>query len=105
MVNEFYKTWLPTLKLRLSLADNYRDTLLLEYLKIAHRNLWINYYEKELVNDEVPLSEKWATDEITKMATIHLAVTYFSNPDENLEATNVKDDRMVIRIIGHRMVY
>ena len=103
---DFYKKWLPTLKLRLSISDSLRDQILLEYLKIAHVNLWQNYYELPLdINNEVPTSHPWSDDSKTKLAVIHLAVTYYSNPDINLEATNVRDDRMVIRIIGGRMVY
>lgn len=103
---EVYKKWLPTLKLRLSISDPYRDQILTDYLKIAHTNLWQNYYELELdQNNQIPETHEWSSDTITKMAVIHLAVTYYSNPDINLEATNVKDDKMVIRIIGSRMVY
>ena len=101
-----YNLWLPTLKLRLSISDNLRDQILLDYLRIAHRNLFNNYYEIPFTVENALIEKHiWYDDEVTKMAVIHLAVTYFSNPDENMEATNVKDDRMVIRIIGNRMVY
>lgn len=105
-MTHIYNKWLPLLKMRLSIADNFRDTILIDYLEIAHKNLWKNYYELKLdLDGNVPESHIWSKDTITKMATLHLAVTYFSNPDINLEATNVKDDRMVIRLIGSRMVY
>jgi hypothetical protein len=42
---------------------------------------------------------------MTKMAVLHLAVTLFSNPDINLEAKDVKDDRMIQRIVGSRIGY
>lgn len=97
--------WLSDLKLRLSLSDSLRDNILLDYLKISHRNIWTNYYRLELINNEVPEDHPWAYDTITKYATLHLAITLFSNPDENLEAKDVKDDRMIMRILGNRMVY
>jgi len=101
-----YKNWLADLKLRLSIADTIRDNILLEYLQIAHINIWKDYYRLSLnPAEEIPMENPWAQDSKTKMATLHLAVTFFSNPDINLEARDVKDDRMIQRIIGSRMGY
>ena len=102
-MNFDYKNWLSILKLRLSLNDSLRDNILLDYLKISHENLWTNYYRLEW-NEDVE-SHPWFNDEKTKLAVIHLSVTLFSNPDENLEAKDVKDDRVIMRLLGNRMVY
>lgn len=94
--------WLNDLKLRLSISDNYRDKILLDYLKISHEAIWTQYYQLKLPFD---ITHPWYQDEKTKMATLHLAVTLFSNPDINLEAKDVKDDRMIMRILADRMSY
>ena len=101
-----YKEWLPTFKLLISIADVVRDAVLLDYLEIAHKNIWTNYYRLPLAEDgSIPLLHAWSKDTMTKMAVLHLAVTLFSNPDINLEAKDVKDDRMIQRIVGSRIGY
>lgn len=94
--------WLNDLKLRLSISDSFRDKILLDYLRISHEAIWTQYYQFQLPMD---ITHPWYNDSKTKMATLHLAVTLFSNPDINLEARDVKDDRMVMRILANRMVY
>ena len=94
--------WLNDLKLRLSISDTFRDQLLLDYLKISHEAVWTQYYQMPLPTNSY---HPWYRDAKTKMATLHLAVTLFSNPDINLEAKDVKDDRMMMRILADRMVY
>lgn len=94
--------WLNDLKLRLAISDNVRNSLLLEYLQVSHENIWTQYYGFQLPID---INHDWASDKTTKLATLHLAVTLFNNPDVNLEAQNVKDDRMLMRILGSRMRY
>lgn len=104
--NEVIYEWLEQLKLNLSIADNNRDDILLDYIEIAHENIWTQYYELELDNEnKVPENHKWAYDLKTKLATLHLAAIYFSNPDINMEATNVVDGRMIYRILGARISY
>lgn len=106
-----YNAWLRDLKihLALSLDDITRDDTLLILLEIAHKNIWECYYrfdQKDFAFASLKaLQHPWYSDKITKMAVNHLATTIFQNPDENLEATNVKDDRMIMRIIGSRMSY
>lgn len=96
------KEWLNDLKLRLAISDNVRNPLLLEYLQIALENIWTQYYGFQL---PVDFTHEWISDKATKLATLHLAVTLFNNPDINLEAQNVRDDRMLMRILGSRMRY
>ena len=101
-----YKDWIYDLKLMLSIADTIRDAFLTDYVEIAHKNIWTNYYRLELdEKGEIPTTHVWAFDKQTKMATLHLAVTLFSNPDINLEGKDVKDDRMIQRIVGSRIGY
>lgn len=105
-----YNKWLDPFKIHLSLSldDDSRDEALLFYLEIAHKNIWECYYR---LDNEFPfasfeaLNHPWYIDKITQMAVRHLATVLFQNPDENLEATNVKDDRMIMRILGSRMAY
>lgn len=94
--------WLNDLKLRLSISDTFRDQILLDYLRISHEAIWTQYYQLQL---PVDADHPWYNDFKTKMATLHLAVTLFSNPDINLEARDVKDDRMIMRILADRMKY
>lgn len=94
--------WLRDYKLALAISDTLRDSVLWTYLELAREAIWTQYYGFELPVDEF---HDWARDSKTKMATIHLAVTYFSNPDINLEARDVKDSRMIFRILGSRTNY
>lgn len=106
MNKELYLKWLPDFKQRLAISDNYRDNLLIDYLYEAHKMLWDVYYELNLNTFDVDgAMHPWYSDTTTKLAVFHLAVTLYENPDENIQAQNVKDDRVVIRIIRSRMKY
>lgn len=96
------KTWLKDLKIQLSIQDEYRDDILTEYLNISREAIWTQYYELNLPIDETHI---WASDSKTKMATLHLGITLFSNPDINLQAKDVRDDRMIYRILSNRVNY
>lgn len=103
---ELYLKWLPEFKQRLSISDNFRDPLLIDYLYISHKNLWSLYYELPFNQFEEPSeNHPWFSDPTTKLAVFHLAVGLYENPDETYQAQNVKDDRVIIRIIGERMKY
>ncbi|QJR43631.1 hypothetical protein HLA87_02430 [Mycoplasma miroungigenitalium] len=97
--------WLYSLKLNLAITDNERDAELIELIDIAHINIWTQFYELKLENDAIPSSHPWAFDNITKRATLHLAATYFMNPDINMQGSNVIDNRMIYRILGGRVKY
>lgn len=103
--NEEFYEWLESLKKNLAISDSYRDDILLEYIDVAHRNVWTQYYQLDLVNDLVPDDHDWAYDHVTKLATLHLAATYFSNPDEDKRGSNLIDNRMIYRILGSRVNY
>lgn len=105
MKHELYIKWLPEFKQRIAISDNLRDNLLTDYLYIAHKNLWTRYYELPLLNDEPNIYHNWYSDTITKIAVFHLATGLYENPDEVFQSQNVKDDRVIIRIIGERMKY
>lgn len=94
-----------SLKLNLAISDDLRDETLLEYIEVAHKNIWTQYYELKLENDEVPSKHKWAWDRTTKLATLHLATTYFENPDVILQSDKTLDTRMIYRILGNRVNY
>lgn len=100
---EIYE-WLYALKLRLAISDDLRDELLLNYIEVAHKNIWTQYYELKLENNEIP-DHNWAWDKTTKLAVLHLAATYFENPDIVLQADKVSDTRMIYRILGGRVSY
>ncbi|MCS4536742.1 hypothetical protein NXS15_01175 [Mycoplasma sp. CSL7475-4] len=97
--------WLYSLKLNLAITDNERDNELLELIDIAHVNIWTQYYELKLENGRVPELHPWAYDIITKRAVLHLAATYFMNPDVNMQGGSVIDNRMLYRILGGRIKY
>ncbi|WGI36486.1 phage head-tail connector protein [Mesomycoplasma lagogenitalium] len=98
--------WLEQLKSNLAIADNERDELLLDYIEIARKNIWTQYYELELnESEEVPELHKWSQDLKTKLATLHLAAIYVSNPDINMETSGLIDSRMIFRILGDRINY
>ncbi|MHA3795757.1 hypothetical protein [Mycoplasma sp. VS31B] len=99
--------WVESLKQRLAIADDYSDDTLAEYIAIAHRNVWTQYYQLELNQYEaVPHEHPWAYDFVTKQGTLHLAALYFSNPTTTTE-TNVTviDQRMLYKILGSRINY
>ena len=106
--NKFdYTQWLPSLKTQLAISelDTSRDDTLLSYLEIAHKNIWECFYRLNDFNSLNAIHHDWFSDAPTKLATLHLAATYFTNPDENVEAQNVVDNRMVMRLLGSRMNY
>ncbi|WLP85289.1 phage head-tail connector protein [Mycoplasma seminis] len=99
--------WLETLKTRLAISGNYQDEILVEYIAIAHRNIWTQYYNLELdEHNIVPAENEWAYDFVTKQGTLHLAALYFSNPTETTETKNtIVDQRMLYKILGNRVFY
>ncbi|UWD34059.1 phage head-tail connector protein [Mesomycoplasma molare] len=98
--------WLDQIKINLSIADNQRDEILLDYIEIAHENIWTQYYELKLDDyGQIPKEHPWAYDLKTKLATLHLAAIYFSNPDTTNQAKDVIDERMLYRILGGRISY
>lgn len=100
---EYYDEWLFQLKQNLAISDNSRDNILLDYLDIAHQNIWTQYLKLPLekFNWDHPLS----FDKRVKLATIHLAASYFTNPDDTKQGQNVIDKRMIFRLLGELMNY
>ncbi|MFV8477829.1 hypothetical protein [Mycoplasma sp. VS410B] len=98
--------WIQSLKQRLAIVDDYENDTLAEYIAIAHRNIWTQYYQLALENDIVPSDHPWAYDFVTKQGTLHLAALYFSNPTTTTETNNtVIDQRMLYKILGSRVNY
>lgn len=103
---EHYADWLYSLKRNLAIVDDYRDDDLLEYISIAHRNIWTQYYLfKLLPNGRIPLDHDYSFDIITKRAVLHLAATYFSNPDEDKHAKDLVNSNIIVKLLGARFKY
>ncbi|UWV79357.1 hypothetical protein NW072_04850 [Mycoplasmopsis felis] len=103
--NELIYLWLDQLKQNLAIADNLRDNVLLDYIEVARENIWLQYYELDFKNGEIPEDHPWAWDKKTMLATLHLAATYFMNPDITQRGNNIIDERMIYRILGDRVSY
>ncbi|TDV23501.1 gp6-like head-tail connector protein [Mycoplasmopsis mustelae] len=103
--NEVIYDWLQQLKQNLAIADDSRDDLLLDYIEIARENIWKQYYELETDENGIPDEHPWSWDLKTKLATLHLAALYVSNPDTNNIANSVIDSRMIFKILGDRIPY
>ncbi|MCU9934740.1 hypothetical protein NWE61_06735 [Mycoplasmopsis felis] len=87
--NELIYLWLDQLKQNLAIADNLRDNVLLDYIEVARENIWLQYYELDFKNGEIPEDHPWAWDKKTMLATLHLAATYFMNPDITQRGNNI----------------
>ena len=102
-----YGIWLREFKYHIAMAqeDESKNEMLKTYLYAAHKHIWDCYYrigEFELLETS---EHPWFTDQLTKLATFHVATTLVTNPDVNLEARDVKDERMIFRILGSRVNY
>ncbi|MBN0919428.1 phage head-tail connector protein [Mycoplasma gypis] len=105
--SEILDDWAQDAKISLAIIDEFRDTLLREYIEIAHRNILTQYCGYKLAVNEIPnLEDPVAFCLQVKQATIHLAATFLENPDITLQnAQGIVDKRMIYRILGDKVRY
>ncbi|MBT1315979.1 hypothetical protein [Mycoplasmopsis bovis] len=97
--------WLNSFKNHLRIYDDLQDEALFEYLQIARKNIWTQFYNFKLINGDIDITHPWANDLITKRATFHLAATYVVNPDIFAKGSQIIDDKNIYRILGDRVSY